>query len=71
MYDFYSGLLTQDIDAQNYEIKPGLDHLMSEITEFPVGLSYHFALNNKIFSHNRIPPQCTCYGIHMENKLLS
>ena len=56
-YNFSTGTLTQDNDSKIYEIKPGLDNLMAGITELPVGPSFHFVLNNKIFSDNRIPPR--------------
>jgi len=56
-YDHSTGTLINDADAKIYEIKPGLDNLMAGITEFPEGPSFHFILNNKIFSDNRIPPR--------------
>ncbi|MEJ2596350.1 MAG: MopE-related protein, partial [bacterium] len=56
-YDFQNGELTKDEDVKIYEIKPGLDQLMAGITELPEGPSFHFVLNNKIFSDNRIPPR--------------
>jgi len=56
-YDYNSGTLTHDADAKIYEVKPGLDNLMAGITELPEGPSFHFVLNNKIFSDNRIPPR--------------
>lgn len=56
-YDYNTGTLTQDNHLKIYEIKPGLDNLMAGITELPEGPSFHFVLNNKIFSDNRIPPR--------------
>ena len=56
-YDYNTGILTHDADAKIYEIKPGIDNLMAGITELPEGPSFHFVLNNKIFSDNRIPPR--------------
>jgi hypothetical protein len=56
-YDYNTGMLIQDNDAKIYEIKPGIDRLMAGITELPEGPSFHFVLNNKIFSDNRIPPR--------------
>jgi len=56
-YEYSTGTLTHDADAKIYEIKPGLDNLMAGITELPEGPSFHFVLNNKIFSDNRIPPR--------------
>jgi len=56
-YDFETGILTQDANAKIYEIKPGLDNLMAEITGLPEGPSYHSLLNNEISFDNRIPPR--------------
>ena len=56
-YEYSTGTLTHDNDAKIYEIKPGLDNMMAGITELPEGPSFHFVLNNKIFSDNRIPPR--------------
>jgi hypothetical protein len=56
-YDFGSGVLTHDADAKIYEIKPGVDEVISGVTGIPEGPSFHFVLNNKIFSDNRIPPR--------------
>ncbi len=56
-YDYQTGILTPDAAAKIYEIKPGLDPLMAGITALPEGPSYHFLLNNRIFSDNRIPPR--------------
>jgi hypothetical protein len=38
-----------------YEVEHGLDGHMSAQTGLPVGPSFHFVLNNKIFKDNRIP----------------
>jgi hypothetical protein len=56
-YDYSTGVLTKDNDAKIYEIKSGLDNLLAGISELPEGPSFHFMLNNKIFSDNRIPPR--------------
>lgn len=56
-YDTSTGVLTHDADVKIYEIKPGLSDDMSSIVGYPAGPSFHFAVNNKIFSDNRIPPR--------------
>ncbi len=56
-YDFSTGLLSHDTDVKIYEIKPGLDNAMATLTGIPEGPTFHFVLNNKIFSDNRIPPR--------------
>lgn len=68
-YDF-SGALVQEhgaydwaeaeLDTSNtkvYETKLGLDAAMAATTGLPAGESFHFALNNKIYKDNRIPPR--------------
>jgi hypothetical protein len=54
-YDFSTGVLTQDGEAKIYETKQGLDAAASVLTGLPVGPSFHFVLNNKIYKDNRIP----------------
>lgn len=39
-----------------YEALAGLDEYMAALTNLPVGPSFHFVLNNKVFFDNRIPP---------------
>jgi hypothetical protein len=39
-----------------YEAQHGLDAALAGITGKPAGPSFHFALNNKIYKDNRIPP---------------
>ena len=56
-YEYDSATLIQDKDIKIYEIKPGIDSHMAEITELPEGPSFHFVLNNKVFFDNRIPPR--------------
>ncbi|MGE3165759.1 MAG: hypothetical protein AB7O52_12685 [Planctomycetota bacterium] len=49
-----------DLDAAStkvYETKLGLDAAMAATTGLPAGESFHFALNNKIYKDNRIPPR--------------
>jgi hypothetical protein len=56
-YDQNTGILDHDSDVKIYEIKPGLDATIATLTGYEEGPSFHFALNNKIFSDNRIPPR--------------
>ncbi|UCF79443.1 MAG: T9SS type A sorting domain-containing protein [Candidatus Eiseniibacteriota bacterium] len=56
-YDFATGILTHDADAKIYEIKPGVSSRLSPIVGLDVGPSFHFVLNDSIFSDNRIPPR--------------
>jgi hypothetical protein len=56
-YDFDTGVLTHDTEVKIYEIKPGIDAALSAITGLPEGPSFHFVLNNSVFSDNRIPPR--------------
>ncbi|MFQ5653700.1 MAG: hypothetical protein ACE5GW_03090 [Planctomycetota bacterium] len=55
-YDFDSALLATN-DTKVYETKLGLDETMAAATGLPEGESFHFALNNKIYKDNRIPPR--------------
>ncbi len=63
-YDPATGLLEHD--TKIYEIKPGVSHRLSALTDpdgagplqgLPVGPSFHFVLNDTIWSDNRIPPR--------------
>jgi PKD repeat protein len=56
-YDPATGILTHDADAKIYEIKPGISAELAPIVGLPEGPSFHFVLNNQIFSDNRIPPR--------------
>lgn len=52
--------LTADLttaDTKVYEVKQGLDAALADRTGLPVGPSFHFALNNKYYKDNRIPPR--------------
>jgi len=55
-YDFATATLHGD-DTKVYEAKHGLDAGMAKVTGLPVGKSFHLALNNKVYSDNRIPPR--------------
>lgn len=55
-YDFD----TADLDTTTtkvYESKLGLDAELAAATGLPEGEGFHFAVNNKIFKDNRIPPR--------------
>jgi hypothetical protein len=56
-YDHSTAILTHDADAKIYEIKPGIAEDVSGVTGYPVGPSFHFAVNSKIYFDNRIPPR--------------
>lgn len=44
-------------DTKVYETRKGLDATMAALTGLPEGESFRFALNNKIYFDNRIPPR--------------
>ncbi len=56
-YDSTTGVLTQDDDIKVYEIKPGISDRLSSVVNLPAGPSFHFVLNDTIYSDNRIPPR--------------
>jgi len=56
-YDNATGLLDHDSEAKIYEIKPGLSSDLAAALQLPAGPSFHFVLNNQIYSDNRIPPR--------------
>jgi hypothetical protein len=56
-YDFDTGILSHDVDLKLYEIEPGLSEDIADSLGLPAGPWFHFVLNNKIFSDNRIPPR--------------
>ncbi len=55
-YDELTAELTHH-DTKVYEMELGLDTDVATATGLPVGPSFHFALNNKIYYDNRIPPR--------------
>src|SRR6185503_6121733 len=55
-YDHVTADLTTG-DTEVYEILHGLDANMATTTGLPEAASFHFALNNKIYKDNRIPPR--------------
>ena len=56
-YDADSGLLIHDPDLKIYEIKPGISERLAPIVGLTAGVSFHFVLNDTIYSDNRIPPR--------------
>lgn len=56
-YDPSTAVLIQDADVKIYEIKPGLDSSIASVAGSDPGPTFHFALNNKIYFDNRIPPR--------------
>jgi hypothetical protein len=56
-YDPSTAVLTRDTDVKIYEIKPGLDSSIASMAGSDPGPTFHFALNNKIYFDNRIPPR--------------
>ena len=56
-YDFETGVLTEDLELELYQVQAGLDGRMAQLTGLPAGPSFHFVLNNRIYSDNRIPPR--------------
>ncbi|MCA8960529.1 MAG: hypothetical protein KDC38_08450 [Planctomycetes bacterium] len=55
-YDSTTADLTTT-DTKVYETHLGLDATMAGVTGLPEGPSFHFALNNKTYKDNRIPPR--------------
>jgi hypothetical protein len=56
-YDQATGVLDHDPAAKIYEIKPGISEEVAAAVGQSAGVSFHFVLNNKIYSDNRIPPR--------------
>src|SRR5690606_10233719 len=55
-YDVATATLTTG-DTKVYEAKLGVDAAISAATGIPEGPSFHFAVNNKWYQDNRIPPR--------------
>ncbi len=55
-YDAVEAVLTTN-DTKVYEIRLGLDEAGAALTGLPAGEGFHFAVNNRIFKDNRIPPR--------------
>jgi hypothetical protein len=56
-YDAETAVLTHDEQAKIYEIEPGLSPDLAGALGLPAGKSFHFVLNDTIYSDNRIPPR--------------
>jgi hypothetical protein len=55
-YDSTTAELTTG-DTKVYELREGLDGNMAALTGLPEEASFHYALNNKVYKDNRIPPR--------------
>jgi hypothetical protein len=56
-YDYETADLSHDAQAKIYEIQPGLSPALAGALGLPAGKSFHFVLNDTIYSDNRIPPR--------------
>jgi hypothetical protein len=56
-YDFDTADLAHDEAAKIYEIHPGLSPGLAGALGLTPGVSFHFVLNDTIYSDNRIPPR--------------
>ena len=56
-YDLETAELSHDSQAKIYEIEPGLSPSLADALGLPDGQSFHFVLNDTIYSDNRIPPR--------------
>jgi cytochrome c553 len=56
-YNFSTGDLTVDEDAKVYEIHPGLSPGLAAALGLTAGQTFHFVLNDTVYSDNRIPPR--------------
>jgi PKD repeat protein len=56
-YDADTGVLSHDADVKIYEIKPGISEDVAPVLGLEAGVSFHFVLNNQVYSDNRIPPR--------------
>jgi len=56
-YDPATGVLTHDDQAKVYEIHTGLSPALAGALGMPAGQSFHFVLNDTIYSDNRVPPR--------------
>jgi hypothetical protein len=56
-YDPATGVLTHDDQAKIYEIHLGLSPSLAGALGLPAGPSFHFVLNDTVYSDNRIPPR--------------
>ncbi len=56
-YDFATGQLAYDDQVKIYEIHPGLSPALAGALGLQAGKSFHFVLNDTVYSDNRIPPR--------------
>jgi hypothetical protein len=56
-YDAATGVLSHDADAKIYEIKIGISSRLAPVLNMPAAPSFHFVLNDTVYSDNRIPPR--------------
>jgi len=56
-YDLDTGVLISDSQLKAYEIHPGLSPSLAGALGLTAGKSFHFVLNDTIYSDNRIPPR--------------
>ena len=56
-YDAVTAVLDHDEQAKIYEIKPGLSPGLASALSMTAGPSFHFVLNDTVWSDNRIPPR--------------
>jgi len=56
-YNPTTGVLTHDAQAKIYEVHPGIGTNIAGVVGLPAAESFHFVLNNEIYSDNRIPPR--------------
>jgi cytochrome c553 len=56
-YDFATADLHHDDQIKVYEIHPGLSPGLASALGLPEGPSFHFVLNDTVYSDNRIPPR--------------
>jgi hypothetical protein len=56
-YDFDTAYLSHDEDVKIYKIKPGASYRLADLVGVEPGPSFHFVLNDTVWSDNRIPPR--------------
>jgi hypothetical protein len=56
-YDVTTATLDHDAQLKVYEIEPGLSPGLAQALGLPAGPSFHFVINDTVYSDNRIPPR--------------
>jgi hypothetical protein len=56
-YDAETAELSHDDQVKIYQIKPGLTAGLAGALSLPAGPSFHFVLNDTVYSDNRVPPR--------------